>query len=212
MFEANIVGKQQMLENLIGGMSITEVAETHWRNSSHFISNKGNLVICSSNDNESKNGVAIIAVSDRIVSVKIGATPMNLNIIQVYTPTSTLTEKELDTFYGELTVNKVPKREIMIVMGDFNAKIGNIKNDNDLSTVVGRWGIGDRNERGEKLADFCAENGLFISNSGFQHHVRRLYTWLSPDGRTKNQIDYVLIRNRWKTSIKDVKTYLGMKW
>lgn len=58
--------------------------------------------------------------------------------------------------------------------------------------------------------EFCAENSLFIANSNYQHHKRRLYTWLSPDGRTRNQIDYLLIRSRWRTSVRDVKTYPGM--
>lgn len=94
-------------------------------------------------------------------------------------------------------------------MGDFNAKIGETQQDTHLRSVVGNYGSGVRNERGKALIDFCAVNGLYIANSHFKHHVRRLYTWRSPDGRTRNQIDYILIRERWRTSMRDVKTYPG---
>jgi hypothetical protein len=79
-----------------------------------------------------------------------------------------------------------------------------------LRNIVGKYGTGMRNERGELLLDFCAENNLFIANSNFEHHIRRLYTWQSPCGQYRNQIDYILLRNRWKLSIRDVNTYPGM--
>jgi len=54
------------------------------------------------------------------------------------------------------------------------------------------------------------ENNLFITNTNFKHHIRRLYTWQSPCGQYRNQIDYILVRKRWKSSVKDIKTYPGM--
>lgn len=95
-------------------------------------------------------------------------------------------------------------------MGDFNAKVGHTENDEDIREIVGKHGLGSRNDRGERIIGFCAENELFIANTGFQHHARRVFTWLSPDGATKNQIDYILIKNRWRTFIWDIKTYPGM--
>ena len=107
-------------------------------------------------------------------------------------------------------MEEIPNREILLIMGDFNAKIGTTASDDNLRTVIGKYGIGGRNERDNTLLDFCAENDLYITNSNFQHHPRRLYTWQSPDGRYRNQIDYVLVRSRWKTSVRDVKTYPEM--
>ena len=63
-----------------------------------------------------------------------------------------------------------------------------------------------RNERGERLVEFCKENNLVIGNTLFKQHTRRTFTWTSPDGQTRNQIDYILIQNSWKTSLKNVKT------
>ena len=50
-----------------------------------------------------------------------------------------------------------------------------------------------QNEAGQRLIEFCQENALVIANTLFQQHKRRLYTWTSPDGQHRNQIDYILL-------------------
>ena len=90
-------------------------------------------------------------------------------------------------------------------METFNAKVG----AGNKSDVNGIYGIGRRNERKERLVEFCKENILVIGNTLFKQHPRRPFTWISPDGQTRNQIDYMLIQNRWKTSLKNVKTKPG---
>ena len=59
------------------------------------------------------------------------------------------------------------------------------------------------------LIEFCQENALVIANSLFQQHKRRLYTWTSPDGQHRNQIDYILCSQRWRSSIQLPKTIPG---
>ena len=70
----------------------------------------------------------------------------------------------------------------------------------------GKFGLGIRNEEGQRLVEFCQENALVITNTLFQQHKRRLYTWTSPDGQCRNQIDYILCRQRWRSSIQSAKT------
>ena len=48
-----------------------------------------------------------------------------------------------------------------------------------------------------------------MANTLFQQHKRRLYTWTSPAGQYRNQIDYILCSQRWRRSIKSAKTRLG---
>ena len=55
----------------------------------------------------------------------------------------------------------------------------------------------------------CQENALVIANIHFQQHKRRLYTWTSPDGQHRNQIDYILCSQRWRSSIQSIKTRPG---
>ena len=66
-----------------------------------------------------------------------------------------------------------------------------------------------QNEAGQRLIEFCQENALVIANTLFQQHKRRLYTWTSPDGQYRNQIDYILCSGRWRSSIQSAQTILG---
>ena len=67
-----------------------------------------------------------------------------------------------------------------------------------------------QNEAGQRLIEFCQENALVTANTLFQQHKRRLYTWTSPDGQHKNQIDYILCSQRWRSSIQSTKTRPGV--
>ena len=62
---------------------------------------------------------------------------------------------------------------------DWNAKVGS----QETPGVTGKFGLGIRNEAGQRLIEFCQENALVITNTLFQQHKRRLYTWTSPDGQ-----------------------------
>ena len=62
---------------------------------------------------------------------------------------------------------------------------------------------------GQRLIEFCQENALVITNTLFQQHKRRLYTWTSPDGQQRNQTDYILCSQRWRSSIQSAKTRPG---
>ena len=75
--------------------------------------------------------------------------------------------------------------------------------------VTGKFGLGVRNEAGQRLIEFCQENALVIANTLFQQHKRRLYTWASPNGQHQNQIDYILCSQRWRSSIQSAKKRLG---
>ena len=57
-------------------------------------------------------------------------------------------------------------------------------------------GLGVINERGHRLIEFCRENKPVIANTLFKRHNRRKYTWISPDGHTRNQIDYLITQQR----------------
>jgi len=73
-------------------------------------------------------------------------------------------------------------------MGDWNAKVGS----QETPGVTDKFGLGIRNEAGQRLIEFCQENALVIANTLFQQHNRRLYKCTSPDGQHRNQIDYIL--------------------
>ena len=133
---------------------------------------------------------------------------MNISVIQAYAPTSASTEEEIKTFYEDLqkAIDSISKRDIILITGDFNAKVGGQSTNKN---VMGNCGLGNQNERGEMLIYFCQENHLIILNTFFKQHPRRLYTWTSPDHNTMNQIDYILVQKRWRSSFMSAKTYPG---
>ena len=90
-------------------------------------------------------------------------------------------------------------------MGDWNAKVGS----QETSGVTGKFGLGVWNEAGQSLIEFCQENALVIANTRFQQHKRRLYMWTSPNGQQRNQIDYILCSQKWRSSIQSAKTRPG---
>ena len=77
---------------------------------------------------------------------------------------------------------------MLVIMGDWNAKIWKSE---AKSKIIGKYGLGERNDRGDSLEDFCQANDLIIGNTFFQQHPRRLWTWRSPGDMVRNQIDYI---------------------
>ena len=71
------------------------------------------------------------------------------------------------------------KKDVIFIIGDWNAKVGS----QETPGVTGKFGLGIRNEAGQRLTEFCQKNALVIANTLFQQHKRRLYTWTSPDGQ-----------------------------
>ena len=91
------------------------------------------------------------------------------------------------------------------MIGGWNAKVGS----QESPGVTGKFCLGMRNEAGQRLIEFCQENTLVIANILFQQHKRRLYTWTSPDGQHRNQIDYILRSQRRRSCIQPTKTRPG---
>ena len=150
-----------------------------------------------------KNGKCLLLVIQHINKRRMRV--VNLTIIQVYAPTSDASDENLESFYNTVqeAFDKTPPRDLLVMMGDWNAKVGKTERKN---SHIGIHGMGEQNERGVKLAEFCISNDLTIGNTIFPHHPRRLYTWRSPGERTRNQIDYIMVKQRWRTSLLNVKT------
>ena len=141
--------------------------------------------------------------NDRRISVHFQGKPYNIMVIQAYAPTSNAEEAEVESFYEDLQdlLELTPQKDVLFIIGDWNAKAGS----QESPAVTGKFGHGVRNEEGQKLIEFCQENALVRANTLFQQHKRRLYTWTSPDGQHRNQIDYILCSQRWRGSIQSAK-------
>ena len=120
-----------------------------------------------------------------MISVRFQGKPFSITVLQVYAPTNNAEEAEVEQFYEDLQdlLELTPKKDVLFITGDWNAKIGS----QETPRVTGKFGLGVWNEAGQRLLEFCQENTLVIANTLFQQHKRKLYTWTSPDGQHQNQ-------------------------
>ena len=122
-------------------------------------------------------------------------------------PKSNAEEAEVEQVYEGLQglLELTPKKDVLFIIGDWKAKVV----IQEIPRVASKFGLGVQNEAGQRLIEFCQENARVIANSLFQQQKRRLYTWTSPDGQHRNQIDYILCSQRWRSSIQSAKTRPG---
>lgn len=134
-----------------------------------------------------------------------------MNILQVYALTADMSDEEVDLFYKKIFIllKIIRKKDIIIVIENFNAKIGRGKVDN----IVDTFGRGDRNERGDTLVDSYLERKFAVLNMCSQLLFRRLYTLKLLLDKTsnvmRNQINYILVNKCFCNSITRVIAYPG---
>ena len=141
-----------------------------------------------------------------MISVRFQGKRFNITIIQLYAPTSNAEEAEVEQFYEDLQdlVELTPKKDVLFIIGDWNAKVGS----QQTPGVIGKFGLGVQNEAGQRLIRVLPRERTGHSKHPYQHHKKRLYTWISSDGQSDgNQIDSVLCS--WRSSLQSAKTRLG---
>ena len=168
-----------------------------------------------------RNGVAIMVnkrvqnavlgcnlKNNRMISVVFQGKPFIITVIQVYALTRNAEEADIEWFYEDLQdfLELKPKNDVLFTIGDWNAKVGT----HEIPGVIGIFGLGVQNEAGQRLIEFCQENALVVTNTLFQQHKRRLYTWTSPDGQHRYQIDYILCSQHWRSSVQSAKMRSGV--
>ena len=208
-------------------LTLLGISETRWTQSGQKRLASGEMLLYSGHEEENSphtQGVALMlsktaqraligweAHGPRIItaSFRTKNKRINMNIIQCYSPTNDGEEADKDQFYNRLQsiIEKHPERDITILMGDLNAKIG--RDNVGYEEIMGRHGLGAMNENGERLADLCAMNNLVIGGSVFPHRNIHKATWVSPDHITENQIDHVCISKKFRRSMQDVRVKRG---
>ena len=90
--------------------------------------------------------------NDRMISVRLQGKPFNITVIQVYAPTSNAEEGEVEWFYEDLQglLKLTPQKDVLFIIGDWNAKVGS----QETPGVTGKFGLGMRNEAGQRLIEF----------------------------------------------------------
>lgn len=115
---------------------------------------------------------------------------MNISIIQVYAPATDYDDDAVEIFYEELenTIKGIPKKDFIVIQGDWNAKIGTDAYDHWEGTT-GRFGLGEPKDRGLRLLDFARSQKLTAVKTLFPHKFS-CRTWHAPNRKIHNQITY----------------------
>ena len=156
-------------------IDILGISELNWTGMGEFNSDDHYIYYCGQ-ESLRRNRVAIMVNErvqnavlgcnlkyDRMISVHLQGKPFSITVIQVYALTSNAEEAEVEWFYEDLQdlLELTPKKDVLFITGDWNAKIGS----KETPGVTGKIGFGIQNETGQKLIQFCQENTLVIENS-----------------------------------------------
>jgi exonuclease III len=148
-------------------------------------------------------------ISNRVMAIRLQAKPVNLLLIPVYAPCEDEEEEEKEKFYDmidHVIAENRKGRECLMVMGDFNGKVGKGKEED----TIGPFGVGIRNDNGQHIVELCKRHNLFATNTWYQQKQTAQHTWTSPDGKTKNQMDFILADKRYRNGVRNCKAMPGV--
>jgi len=117
-------------------------------------------------------------------------------LLSAYAPTMDATEQDKEAFYNSLSdiIRSVPYKHRIIVLGDFNARVG--RDHSAWPRVLGHHSIGNENSNGSLLLQFCAQHELTITNTLFQQDNKYKCMWMHPRSKHWHMLDYVITRHR----------------
>ena len=204
----NVRGIQDKDEELQGefemaGLDILIVTETKRKDKTVKETSNRHVIICSGvgKEERAKQGVACMihrkhadrieewkAVNGRIVTATLKSKERDkkLTIIGVYGPNDDDTKENNDRFWEQLTQETEEAKGELLVMGDFNSRVG--RNVNRDGGIIGPYGEESRNGNGRRMIDYCREQDLIIANTHFQIHK---YTREQKSKNERSLIDYV---------------------
>jgi endonuclease/exonuclease/phosphatase family metal-dependent hydrolase len=132
----------------------------------------------------------------------------NIIVLNAHAPTEQESDYSKDSFYEELeeVFHHFPKYHMKILLGDFNAKVGR----QDTFKPIGNESLHqDSNDSGVRVVNFATSKNPLVKSMMFPYRNIHKYTWTSPDGKTHNQIDRILIDRRWHSSLLNVRSFKG---
>ena len=203
-------------------LDLLSLSEVRWTGFGELKTATGESILYSGAEEEHHRGVGLILkkevrrtllkwnpVNERIMSARFNSRFAKLTIIQMYAPTNDAEDESKEEFYEQLQreVEATPRHDVLIVMGDLNAKIG--QDNEGWEKVMGQHGLGRMNENGKRLATFCGNSNLVIDGSLFKHRDIHKITWTSPNARDQNQIDHIIINGSYRSSLMDTRAMRG---
>jgi len=150
-------------------------------------------------------------INDRLMTMKLPLCQgkKDVTIISAYAPTMTNPDEVKNQFYEGLNsvIATVPKADKLIILGDFNARVGT--DSTTWEGVIGKHGVGNCNSNGLLLLQTCAQHELLITNTVFCLPTRNRTSWMHPRSKHWHLIDYVITRKRDRQDVRVTKSMCG---
>ena len=145
--------------------------------------------------------------TERLLHLRLHTDAGTMNIISAYAPTLTSSPESKDAFYDdlELTISNLPNTEQLLILGDFNARVG--ATHEDWPSCLGHFGVGRLNENGQRLLELCCRKGLCITNTYFKGRPMHKVSWMHPRSRQWHQLDLVLTKKSDLKSVLNTRSY-----
>jgi hypothetical protein len=143
-------------------------------------------------------------VSDRMSYIILRGRWFHIIVLNVHAPTEDKIDDVKDSFYEELECifDKFHKYYMKILFGDFIARVGR---KDIFKTTIGNESLHQiSNDNGVRVVNFATSENLIVKSMMFPHRNIHKYTWTSPDGNTRSQIDHILIDRQSHSSVLDV--------
>ena len=205
-------------------LDLLGVTETHMPGSGTTLLENGSILLHSGRtDGVKRQGVGLTLskriknslisfspTSERVLTARLHSKQINISVVVAYAPINGADDGDKDKFYRVLldTFDGLPRRDIKLLLGDFNAKVTSDRHG--CEAVIGGESLhSSSNDNGTRLLDFCAANQLIIGGTLFQHKDIHKGTWRSPNGLTVNQIDHICVSRKFCNSLVDVKVCRG---
>jgi len=145
--------------------------------------------------------------TERLLTLRLNTSEGPVNLLCVYAPTLSAPADVNDNFYGQLDsfIKEFSKQEALIVLGDFNARVGR---DNDAwPDCLGHFGIGRCNENGQRLLELCAYHGLCVTNTFYNTKSHHRVSWRHPRSKHWHQLDLILTRRTQLNNFLVTRTF-----
>ena len=195
------------------------VQETRWKGNKARELGGDCKLFYSGADERGRNGVGIVLskefkdslvsvsrTNDRVMSVKLGIGETVVNVICAYAPQVGCEDEEKETFWRQMDqeLRAIPEGERVIVGGDLNGHVGISK---EAIERIHGWGVGEKNEEGERVTDFVMAFDLSIVSTFFEKRPNHLVPYKS--GGRQSQIDFLMCRRQQLNEVKNCKVING---
>lgn len=148
-----------------------------------------------------------MAVNERLSSLRLNTRLGQILVISAYAPTLNYAASDKDLFYNQLEdlLRTSAETNRIVLLGDMNARVGS--DYNSWPDCIGKFGVGNMNENGQRLLELCCRQNLCITNTMFPGKPHRKQTWCHPRSKSWHQLDFVLVKQRYKQEVRNTRTY-----